>query len=73
MQKSMTSFTADTFAAESWAPAPTKSLLERLKALLPAYSNEDRSVEHFIAQNGGVLTDSLEREISRRFGGHAGR
>jgi len=45
------------------------SLLARLRALLPARRNE---VEDYIAANGGVLTDDLERDISRRFGSAAG-
>jgi hypothetical protein len=32
----------------------------------------EREVERFINQNGGRLTDELEREISRRFGGIVG-
>jgi hypothetical protein len=62
-------------ATDDWTSAPAPiSFMERLKALLPTWSrHEDNAVEQFIAQNGGVLTDSLEREISRRFGAHAGR
>jgi hypothetical protein len=62
-------------ATDDWTSAPAPiSLTERLMALLPTWtSREGKLVERFIAQNGGVLTDSLEREISRRFGGHAGR
>ncbi len=62
-------------AADDWSSASAPvSLVDRLKALLPSWSRqEDRRVEMFIAQNGGVLTDALEREISRRFGGYAGR
>jgi hypothetical protein len=32
----------------------------------------EREVERFIRNNGGRLTDELEREISRRFGGIVG-
>lgn len=28
----------------------------------------ENEIERFIMENGGVLTDNLEREISRRFG-----
>jgi hypothetical protein len=30
-------------------------------------------VARYVAMNGGVLTDDLEREISRRYGGIVGR
>ena len=32
----------------------------------------ERAVEHYIAMNGGHLTDDLERRISRKFGRMAG-
>lgn len=32
----------------------------------------DAEVAHFIAANGGVLTDDLERAISRRYGNIVG-
>jgi hypothetical protein len=32
----------------------------------------EREVARYIDLNGGKLTDELEREISRRFGTHAG-
>ena len=32
----------------------------------------EKEVERFIHRNGGRLTDELEREISRRFGGIVG-
>ena len=32
----------------------------------------EREIERFIRNNGGRLTDELEREISRRFGGIVG-
>lgn len=32
----------------------------------------DGKIAAFIAARGGVMTDDLEREISRRFGGMAG-
>lgn len=62
-------------ATDDWSTAPAPvSFADRLKALLPTWSaRDDNAVEDFIKHNGGVLTDSLEREISRRFGGHAGR
>ncbi len=61
--------------SDDWTSAPPAlSLKDRLKAFLPTWNGRsDNAIEAFIAQNGGVLTDSLEREISRRFGGQAGR
>lgn len=35
-------------------------------------ADHDSAVERFINDRGGVLTDDLEREISRRFGRVAG-
>lgn len=35
-------------------------------------SDDESAVERFINERGGVLTDDLEREISRRFGRLAG-
>lgn len=35
-------------------------------------ADQESAVERFINDRGGVLTDDLEREISRRFGRHAG-
>jgi hypothetical protein len=32
----------------------------------------EREIGRFLQRNGGHLTDELEREISRRFGNHAG-
>jgi hypothetical protein len=36
-------------------------------------TDESASIAAYIEQNGGVLTDQLEREISRKFGHMAGR
>ena len=33
----------------------------------------EREIARFIAMRGGTLTDEVEREISRKFGGLAGR
>lgn len=43
-----------------------------LARLFAARSPRQSEVERFIKANGGVLTDSLEREISRRFGNMSG-
>ena len=60
-------------ATDDWLAAPTPSLVDRIKALFAIRRERTDEVGQFIADHGGVLTDSLEREISRRFGGHAGR
>lgn len=51
-------------------PAFGATVIARLKALFGGSRTAD--VETFIQANGGVLTDDLEREISRRFGRAAG-
>jgi hypothetical protein len=33
----------------------------------------EREIEAFVARNGGVLTDDIERSISRNFGNAAGQ
>jgi hypothetical protein len=53
---------------------PAPSLLERLKAMVTRTSapQGDDAIAAFVQANGGVLTDQLEREISRRFGASVG-
>ena len=58
---------------DDWSAAPSPSLVERIKGLFVARRDKTDAVGRFIADHGGVMTDSLEREISRRFGGQAGR
>lgn len=58
-------------------PAPfaaLHTLLERLDGYWRSSreARNDSAVERFIQENGGALTDDLEREISRRFGRMAG-
>jgi hypothetical protein len=50
-------------------------LLTRLERAIYHRLQADRTsdVGAFIAANGGMLTDDLEREISRRFGNLAGK
>ncbi len=60
-------FAADAAAIRQPA-APT--LLARLRSLFGGARPSE--VEGFIQAHGGVLTDDLEREISRRFGRIAG-
>jgi hypothetical protein len=60
-------------AIDDWSAAPAPSLIDRIKGLFAARRDNTDDVAKFIEDHGGVLTDSLEREISRRFGGFAGR
>lgn len=59
--------------ADTWS-TPAPSLRDRLLALLPTMRTHTKGedVADFIAANGGVMTNTLEREISRKFGGFAG-
>jgi hypothetical protein len=54
---------------------PRFGLVARLKALFAPVKPQSESevIGDFIQSNGGVLTDDLEREISRRYGSWAGR
>lgn len=64
-------FAGTTSDAAPAAKLPTAtSLLARLRSLLPGRAPSE--VEAYITANGGVLTDDLERDISRRFGSAAG-
>jgi hypothetical protein len=51
-----------------------RALLDRLaeRVRRRAQAKQDGRIGLFIANNGGRLTDDLEREISRRFGAMAG-
>jgi hypothetical protein len=67
---------AAALADDVHAVATAPSLLERLKGLFAGRTladHEGDEIADFIQANGGVLTDQLEREISRRFGSMAGR
>jgi hypothetical protein len=48
-------------------------LLGRLTGwyLAKAHAERDAEIAAYVAQRGGRLTDELERDISRRFGGMA--
>ena len=61
--------------------AESRGFGERLRAALSRIGDAvtasrrvqaEREIARFIDLNGGQLTDELEREISRRFGGPAG-
>ncbi len=59
------------------APAPLAALhalWDRFEGFWrsAAAADNDSAVERFLKDHGGVLTDDLEREISRRFGRMAG-
>lgn len=55
-------------------PASGKSLLRRLYDgyvnwfVASQHARTDSEIERFIAARGGVLTDEIERDISRKFG-----
>lgn len=78
----MTSTTFD-FGMPSGAPGRarrksntsiTKSIIAWFSGLFPSQTAQVESeVATFIEHHGGVLTDDVEREISRRFGSIAGR
>lgn len=61
-------------ASTGWE-TPRESFLTRVLDWLAAANETDESasIAAYIEQNGGVLTDQLEREISRKFGHMAGR
>lgn len=60
-------------ATDDWSAAPAPSLIDRIKGLFVARRGKTDEIAQFIEDRGGVLTDSLEREISQRFGSMAGR
>ena len=61
-------------AATSTSTAEAPSIWTRLIGAIVASRRRkaERAVEHYIAMNGGHLTDDLERRISRKFGRMAG-
>ncbi len=68
-----TLFSATTTTSE-W-PTEQASLIDRIKSAFVASDKAHKSDEigAFIEAHGGVLTDDLERQISRRFGQMAGK
>lgn len=55
------------------APAATgPSLIDRLRGFF-GRDRAENDVAAFIQANGGVMTDQIEREISRRYGGMVGK
>lgn len=78
----MTSTTFD-FGMPSGAPGRTRrksdtniitTIRTWFSSLFPSQAEQVESeVATFIEHHGGVLTDEVEREISRRFGSIAGR
>ena len=73
-----TSFTADIVSAGTihTADAPTRpSFFKRfVTALIEARERAaEREIERYIAAHGGMLTDSIERDLSRNFGNPAGK
>lgn len=51
--------------------APLKALLEGVETKLEQLdtADRDRAIGRYIESNGRTFTDSVEREISRRYGG----
>lgn len=52
-------------------PAPArKPLLRRIidRIIASRQARADRFVEQFIRSRGGIITDEMEREISRKYG-----
>lgn len=60
--------------ADSQVSKPRTGFFKRvLAALIEARERSaEREIERYIAMNGGVLTDSIERDLSRTFGRPAG-
>ena len=61
-------------AAADEAVATAPSIWTRMIEAMAASRQRtaERAVERYIAQNGGQLTDDMERAISRKFGRMAG-
>jgi hypothetical protein len=61
-------------AVETTATASRPNLLARFWTALveSRHRAAEREIERYITMHGGVLTDSIERDLSRNFGTHAG-
>ena len=61
-------------AANATEANPKRSVFRRFLAVLMESRQRaaEREIEAYVARNGGVLTDDLERSISRNFGHSAG-
>ena len=73
-----TSFTADIVsvgAADTAAVPSRPGFFKRfVTALIEARERAaEREIERYIATHGGMLTDSIERDLSRTFGVPAGK
>ncbi len=73
-----TTFNADlasTERTEVAVAASRPSFFKRfLTALIDARQRSaEREIERYISMHGGVLTDSIERDLSRTFGQQAGK
>lgn len=72
-----TTFTADLAPATSVETSVAKPRVGFFKRFLTAMMEAreraaEREIERYIAAHGGVLTDNIERDISRTFGSRAG-
>lgn len=67
-------FGDDVLVSNTDTQKPTPSIFSRMYAavLESRQRQADREIEQFINRQGGMLTDSMEREISRRYGTLAG-
>ena len=65
--------TLDCTLVDDAAPV-RKRLLRRIydRMIAGQQARADRVIEQYIATRGGVLTDDIEREISRKYGGIVG-
>ena len=73
-----TTFTTDLASvghAETSNSTPRRGFFRRvLTAMMDARQRAaEREIERYILAHGGQLTDSIERDLSRIFGGPAGR
>jgi hypothetical protein len=73
-----TTFNADLASADRTEVAIAASRPGMFKRFMSAMiearqRSAEREIERYITMHGGVLTDSIERDLSRTFGQQAGR
>ena len=75
MAKVLTSDAGRATTSNEVATAPGRGFWSRvfLSIMRSRQQTAEREIAKLIQLRGGNLTDDLEREISRRFGGHAGQ
>ena len=75
MSSSITQFVpTSTFAGREPKSLLPSNLLHDIVSWFASrkHSRQDSEIASFINEHGGVMTDDLERQISRRFGSMAG-